>query len=170
MDNRYPQQKLGFIAPGSYVGYVGVSGSGNKHSAAAWACHPSDSQELMIEDAAPSESNSTVNRAALRAVLRLIELTPRQSSLRAYCTVQFIVNGLNKDLPIWKRRGWRSSGGQLANADLWQRIDYELNEKAVTIEASDAAPGSPEARIIERLQSRAALLRGEAQGRRDAAE
>ncbi len=87
---------------------------------------------LRFEDGAVRELGgadraTTNNRMELTAALALLELLrdlPRHPDLVIRTDSRYLIDGLQKWLPGWKRKGWRTaSGGQVLNRDLWERLD-----------------------------------------------
>ena len=61
--------------------------------------------------------------AALALLERLREL-PRHPDLTIRTDSRYLIDGLEKWLPGWKRKGWRTaSGGAVLNRDLWEQLD-----------------------------------------------
>ena len=87
---------------------------------------------LRFEDGAVRELGAadpatTNNRMELTAALALYEALrelPRHPELVIRTDSRYLIDGLQKWLPGWKRKGWRTaSGGQVLNRDLWERLD-----------------------------------------------
>jgi ribonuclease HI len=57
-------------------------------------------------------------------VLRALRTLPRHPQLAILTDSRYLVDGLEKWLPGWKRKGWRTaSGGPVLNRDLWEQLD-----------------------------------------------
>jgi ribonuclease HI len=73
------------------------------------------------------EAATTNNRMELTAALALLELLkdlPCHPDLVIRTDSRYLIDGLQKWLPGWKRKGWRTaSGGTVLNRDLWERLD-----------------------------------------------
>jgi ribonuclease HI len=87
---------------------------------------------LRFEDGAVRELGgadpaTTNNRMELTAALALFETLrelPRHPDLVIRTDSRYLIDGLQKWLPGWKRKGWRTaSGGQVLNRDLWERLE-----------------------------------------------
>ena len=69
---------------------------------------------------------STSQRAELKALLEaLLILRPGEPAV-IKSDSKYCVDGCNKWLPGWKKKGWRRSTGEIKHLDLWKRIDREL--------------------------------------------
>ncbi|MEB3270952.1 MAG: ribonuclease H [Synechococcus sp.] len=87
---------------------------------------------LRFEDGAVRELGgadpaTTNNRMELTAALALYEALrdlPRHPELVIRTDSRYLIDGLQKWLPGWKRKGWRTaSGGAVLNRDLWEQLD-----------------------------------------------
>ena len=74
-----------------------------------------------------AERATTNNRMELTATLALLEALaqlPCHPDLRIRTDSRYVIDGLSKWLPGWKRKGWRTaSGGSVLNRDLWEKLD-----------------------------------------------
>jgi len=74
-----------------------------------------------------AEAATTNNRMELTAALALLQLLrdlPRDPALVIRTDSRYLIDGLQKWLPGWKRKGWRTaSGGSVLNRDLWEQLD-----------------------------------------------
>lgn len=83
-----------------------------------------DGSQRELGGADPATTN---NRMELRAALALLENLrelPRHPDLVIRTDSRYLIDGLQKWLVGWKRKGWRTaSGGQVLNRDLWEQLD-----------------------------------------------
>ncbi|MEI7665884.1 MAG: ribonuclease H [Synechococcaceae cyanobacterium ELA263] len=74
-----------------------------------------------------ADAATTNNRMELTAALALLEILrdlPRHPDLVIRTDSRYLIDGLQKWLAGWKRKGWRTaSGGQVLNRDLWEQLD-----------------------------------------------
>jgi len=74
-----------------------------------------------------AERATTNNRMELTATLALLEALaqlPCHRDLSIRTDSRYVIDGLSKWLPGWKRKGWRTaSGGAVLNRDLWEKLD-----------------------------------------------
>jgi len=81
-------------------------------------------------------SRTTNNRMELTAVIAGLETLSGRCCVRVVSDSRYVVDGINVDLPRWKRQSWRSgSPGHtkpLKNADLWRKLDQLLQQHDVT--------------------------------------
>ena len=74
-----------------------------------------------------AEAVTTNNRMELTAALALFALLdqlPRSPDLVIRTDSRYLIDGLQKWMAGWKRKGWRTaSGGAVLNRDLWERLD-----------------------------------------------
>jgi ribonuclease HI len=80
-----------------------------------------------VRELGGADGATTNNRMELTAALALLEALqdlPRDPSLSIRTDSRYLIDGLQKWLPGWKRKGWRTaSGGTVLNRDLWERLD-----------------------------------------------
>jgi ribonuclease HI len=62
--------------------------------------------------------------SAALALLELLKDLPRRQEMVIRTDSRYLIDGMDKWLPGWKRRSWRTaSGGPVLNRDLWERLD-----------------------------------------------
>ncbi len=80
-----------------------------------------------VQEMGGAEAATTNNRMELTgalAVLEALAALPRHPALTIRTDSRYLIDGLSKWLPGWKRKGWRTaSGGPVLNRDLWERLD-----------------------------------------------
>lgn len=71
------------------------------------------------------ESQTTNNRMELLAVIRALESLKRPAKVEVYTDSQYVKNGIETWIKVWKRNGWKTSAGKpVKNADLWRELDH----------------------------------------------
>jgi ribonuclease HI len=84
-------------------------------------------EDGSVRELGGSDPATTNNRMELSAALALLELLkemPRRQELVIRTDSRYLIDGMDKWLPGWKRRSWRTaSGGPVLNRDLWERLD-----------------------------------------------
>jgi len=85
-------------------------------------------------------TNSEMELTAIIAGLTAITLMSKSQSqmnpnkIKIYSDSQYVIDGINKYLPVWKKQGWRKTNNKpVAHADLWQILNTLLEKH--TIEA-----------------------------------
>jgi ribonuclease HI len=71
------------------------------------------------------EKPTTNNRMELTAALRAMESLPDGASAVIFTDSQYLKLGITEWLPNWIKRGWKRSGGKLANEDLWRELHIQ---------------------------------------------
>lgn len=70
------------------------------------------------------EALTTNNRMELLAAIGALEALERPSELTVVTDSAYVKGGITEWLPNWKRRGWRTAGGDaVKNDDLWRRLE-----------------------------------------------
>ena len=70
------------------------------------------------------EPATTNNRMELTATIRALEALKRRSVVRLHTDSSYVIDGIQKWIHGWKKRGWRTTDKQpVKNDDLWRRLD-----------------------------------------------
>lgn len=79
-----------------------------------------DGRREEISGAAPQTTN---NRMELTAVIEALRRVPPPTPVRVITDSQYVLQGMTRWLPGWRRRGWRTADGQpVLNRDLWEQL------------------------------------------------
>jgi ribonuclease HI len=77
-----------------------------------------------IGGAAAATTNNRMELTAALALLERLRELPRHPDLVIRTDSRYLIDGLEKWLAGWKRKGWRTaSGGAVLNRDLWEQLD-----------------------------------------------
>lgn len=102
-----------------------------KTDKAAWAYRIEwEDQEVHGAGGEYGATNNKMEQTGLiNALKKLIELGFNDQKLLFVLDSQYVLNAINQHwLEGWKKRGWKRSGGQLANVNEWQEIDRLLKQ------------------------------------------
>ena len=100
---------------------------------------------------------TTNNRMELRAVIAALECLNRRCEVTIYSDSQYVVKAFTeKWLEGWKKKGWKRSGGELLNLDLWKRLDRLTAAHDCTFCWVKGHAGHPENERCDRLATSAA--------------
>jgi ribonuclease HI len=92
----------------------------------------------------PSTTNNRMELTAALAVLEALRELPLHPDLTLRTDSRYLIDGLGKWLPGWKRKGWRTaSGGPVLNRDLWEALD-QARLAAVPLEHVRGHSGDPD--------------------------
>ena len=70
------------------------------------------------------EAVTTNNRMELTAVIEGLAALKRPCEVDLYLDSQYVRQGITEWIHGWKKKGWRTAGGQpVKNVELWQRLD-----------------------------------------------
>lgn len=98
------------------------------------------------------EENTTNNRMELTAAIKALESLKRKVSADLYTDSEYVRQGMQSWLPKWKAKSWRlSSGGEVKNRDLWERLDALCQEHDVTFHWIKGHAGHPENERADQL-------------------
>jgi len=107
---------------GACKGNPGVGGWG------AWMRFGDQEKELWGGEAA-----TTNNRMELSAVIEGLRALKRPCLITLHVDSTYVMNGLTKWLPGWKRNGWLTGDKKpVKNKELWQALDTEVQRHHVT--------------------------------------
>ena len=75
------------------------------------------------------EAMTTNNRMELTAVIKALESLKRRVAIDIYTDSQYVKNGIETWIGVWKRNGWKTSDRKpVKNADLWAELDRLARE------------------------------------------
>lgn len=75
---------------------------------------------------------TTNNRMELTAVIEGLRALTRPSRVELHVDSAYVMNGIQKWLPGWKRNGWRTADKKpVKNAELWRELDEEIARHTV---------------------------------------
>ncbi|MFH1447047.1 MAG: ribonuclease HI [Chloroflexota bacterium] len=78
------------------------------------------------------EADTTNNRMELRAALEGLKALSQSCEVTFYTDSEYLKRGVTEWLEEWKNRHWRRKDGKLANADIWQALDAELEKHQIS--------------------------------------
>lgn len=101
------------------------------------------------------DPSTTNNRMELMAAIAgLIALT-RPCSVKLVTDSQYVMKGIQEWLPNWKKRGWKTASKEpVKNADLWQKLDEEVNRHHVSWQWVRGHTGHPGNERADQLANR----------------
>jgi len=84
-----------------------------------------DGRLRELGGADPATTNNRMELTAALALLEALRELPRHPDLTVRTDSRYVIDGLQKWMAGWKRKGWRTaSGGAVLNRDLWERLDH----------------------------------------------
>lgn len=91
------------------------------------------------------EANSTNNRMELTAVIEGLRALTRPCTVHIVTDSKYVMDGIEKWLPSWKRKKWRTAAGTpVKNRELWEALDAELQKHQTTWEWVKGHNGHPD--------------------------
>jgi len=83
-----------------------------------------DGGVLELGGAEPATTNNRMELTAALAVLEALRDLPRHPDLALRTDSRYLIDGLDKWMAGWKRKGWRTAAGAaVLNRDLWEQLD-----------------------------------------------
>ena len=107
-----------------------------------------------------SEKETTNNRMELAAALNALKALTQKSSVHIHTDSQYLRRGITEWLPAWRERGWRRKGGALANIDLWQELEKQIQNHQISWHWVKGHSGHIENERVDKLARQAALNSG----------
>ncbi|MCY3928563.1 MAG: ribonuclease HI [Acidobacteria bacterium] len=96
---------------------------------------------------------TTANRLELECVLELLGALPPGQAAAVYTGNDYLRRGAALWIHAWKRNRWRTkSGGPVKNAELWHRLDRQLEERRVQWPAPTGDAGERLKELKERVR------------------
>ncbi len=83
-----------------------------------------DGSVRELGGADPATTNNRMELTAALALMRELHALPRHPALMIRTDSRYLIDGLERWIHGWKRKGWRTaSGGPVLNRDLWEELD-----------------------------------------------
>ena len=78
------------------------------------------------------EAETTNNRMELMAAIMGLESLTRSCKVVLYTDSKYVLEGVTRWMPDWKKRGWKTSAKKpVKNVELWQRLDTATNSHQI---------------------------------------
>lgn len=110
-----------------------------------WGCilrHLPTGKEKEMSGA---EAQTTNNRMELMAVIQGLRVLNRSVCVEVISDSQYVLNGLQKWMAGWKRKGWKLADGKpVKNQDLWKELDELKSLHTLTFQYVPGHTGHPE--------------------------
>ena len=79
------------------------------------------------------DPETTNNRMELMAVIQSLEALTRPHAVKVYTDSKYVLDGMTKWLPGWKKKGWKTAAKKpVKNVELWQRLDAAVQANNVS--------------------------------------
>lgn len=107
---------------------------------------------------AGGEPATTNNRMELMAAIAALEALKEPCEVALSTDSQYLRQGITEWLPGWRRRGWKTAGGEpVKNRDLWERLAAAVGRHAVQWHWVRGHAGHPQNERVDRLARAQAL-------------
>lgn len=109
------------------------------------------------KELAGSDPETTNNRMEMTAVIRALSALTRPCIVTVHTDSRYVIDGMTKWLPGWKRRGWVNAAKKpVMNADLWRELEAAAAPHRIHWEWVKGHSGHPENERVDQLASDAA--------------
>ena len=102
-----------------------------------------------------SEAQSTNNRMELTAAIQALRAVYYRAQIEIYTDSQYLKQGIEEWLPVWRARNWRRKGGKLANVDLWKQLAREVKRHTIKWHWVRGHFGDPNNKRVDKIAQRA---------------
>lgn len=111
--------------------------------------HPASGNE---REGSGGERETTNNRMELTAVIEGLRALTRPSGVAIHSDSQYVLNGLEKWIHNWKKKGWKTASKQpVKNVDLWKELDELRDKHRVTFHWVRGHAGHPENERVDAM-------------------
>ena len=101
------------------------------------------------------DPSTTNNRMELMAAIAGLIAVTLPCSVKLGTDSQYVMKGIQEWLPNWKKRGWKTASKEpVKNADLWQKLDEEVNRHQVSWQWVRGHTGHPGNERADQLANR----------------
>ncbi len=102
------------------------------------------------------EPETTNNRMELTAAISALESLTRHCRVQLTTDSRYVMDGITKWLPNWKKRGWKTADKKpVKNVELWQRLDAAASKHKVDWHWVRGHTGHPENELADELANQA---------------
>ncbi|CAE6919406.1 ribonuclease HI [Ectopseudomonas oleovorans] len=101
------------------------------------------------------DPSTTNNRMELMAAIAGLLALTRPCAVKLVTDSQYVMKGIQEWMPNWKKRGWKTASKEpVKNADLWQKLDEEVNRHQVSWQWVRGHTGHPGNERADQLANR----------------
>lgn len=99
-----------------------------------------------------SEGRTTNNRMEMMAAIAALEALKRRCDVILTTDSKYLRDGIQRWLPGWKKKGWKTSTRQpVKNEDLWRRLDELATKHNIDWRWVKGHSGHEENELVDRL-------------------
>jgi len=78
------------------------------------------------------EPETTNNRMEMTAAIEALNALKGPREVILYTDSKYVMDGINKWMPAWKKRGWKTANKKpVKNQDLWQALDEAVSRHKI---------------------------------------
>jgi len=91
------------------------------------------------------KEHTTNNQMELTAVIKSLSLLKEQCDVIIYTDSKYVLDGITKFLPDWKKRGWKTADKKpVKNQELWLQLEEETKKHKISWQWVRGHNGHPE--------------------------
>ncbi len=160
----HPKELASFLSEKFYALYSDGACRGNP-GPGAWAVMAQDQTEKLVFESSGVEISTTNNKMELLAAISGIKILKDLQSqgetdkrrLFLFSDSRYVIDGITKWIPSWKRKGWKKSDGKPPeNLDLWKEFDELVKQvESISFFWVKGHNGHPQNEYCDQLANRA---------------
>ena len=101
------------------------------------------------------DPDTTNNRMELTAAIEALNVLNKRSKVELYTDSKYVMDGINKWMPNWKKRDWKTSARKpVKNKDLWQQLDTATERHDIEWFWVKGHAGNPGNELADELANR----------------
>ena len=101
------------------------------------------------------ESDTTNNRMELMAAIEALNALKGPRKVLLYTDSKYVMDGLNKWMPNWRKRGWKTAAKKpVKNQDLWMQLDEAIVPHEIEWHWVKGHSGVPGNEVADELANR----------------
>ncbi|KGG13171.1 MULTISPECIES: ribonuclease HI [Prochlorococcus] len=99
----------------------------------------------------PDTTNNRMELTAALEIMRKLKTLPLQAGITIRTDSKYLIDGLNKWILGWKKKGWKTAAGKpVLNQDLWKSLDKERLSN-VNLEYVKGHSGDPDNERVDTI-------------------
>lgn len=109
----------------------------------------------MISESFGGAHDTTNNKMELTAAIETLKLVQAGAKIEVFTDSSYVIKGITEWLPGWRRKNWRTSGGDpVKNVELWKALDalYQVRKVTMTwVRGHNGDPGNERADVLANM-------------------
>lgn len=126
------------LAAGPYVAYTDGACKGNQNAGGGpggWGVVLKNADKSStLKETFGGAKGTTNNKMELTAAIESLKLIAEGQKIEIFTDSQYVQKGMSEWIIGWKKRGWKTAGGDpVKNVELWKEFDALVGKRKVTL-------------------------------------